>query len=223
MAESGNAYAWRYNPRAYGSSEPSGFKRFLKIPALAIGELMSDVKEENKQEAKQKREEASIVRIAGRDINGNFKITKALMQVKGIGATMASAISNIAKSKFGIDPSTRIGSLSEEKIAELESIMKNPLKFGIPEYLLNRRKDRETGENMHLIGSDLTVRVRQDIDYDIKIQTWRGFRHQYGQKVRGQRTRSTGRTGATVGVTKKATEQAQKSAQQQGKKEEKKK
>jgi small subunit ribosomal protein S13 len=184
---------------------------------------MSDVKEENRQEAKQKREEASIVRIAGRDINGNFKITKALMQVKGIGATMASAISNIAKSKFGIDPSMRIGSLSEDKIAELESIMKNPLKFGIPEYLLNRRKDRETGENMHLIGSDLTVRVRQDIDYDIKIQTWRGFRHQYGQKVRGQRTRSTGRTGATVGVTKKATEQAQKSSQQQGKKEEKKK
>ncbi|MGB9732339.1 MAG: 30S ribosomal protein S13 [Candidatus Micrarchaeia archaeon] len=184
---------------------------------------MSNVKEANKQEAKQGREEAGIVRIAGRDINGNFKIVKALMQVKGVGSTMASAIANVAYTKFGIDPSTKIGVLPEEKIAEIESIMKNPTKFGIPEYLLNRRKDRETGENLHLIGSDLTVRVRQDIEYDMKIQSWRGFRHQYGQKVRGQRTRSTGRTGATVGVTKKAAEQAQKAAQQQGKKEEKKK
>ncbi len=195
----------------------------MKIPALAIGEQMSNVKEANKQEAKQGREEAGIVRIAGRDINGNFKIVKALMQVKGVGSTMASAIANVAYTKFGIDPSTKIGVLPEEKIAEIESIMKNPTKFGIPEYLLNRRKDRETGENLHLIGSDLTVRVRQDIEYDMKIQSWRGFRHQYGQKVRGQRTRSTGRTGATVGVTKKAAEQAQKAAQQQGKKEEKKK
>jgi len=180
---------------------------------------MSDGKaqanEAKQQKRDEKKEEASIVRIAGRDINGNFKIAKALMQIKGIGNTMAEAIANAAEEKFGIDKSARIGMLPEDKVSNLEAIIKNPLKFGLPEYLLNRRKDRETGESMHLIGSDLTVMVRQDVDYDIKIQTWRGFRHQYGQKVRGQRTRSTGRTGATVGVTKKAAEQAKKAAEQQ--------
>ena len=188
---------------------------------------MSDGKaqanEAKQQKREEKKEEASIVRIAGRDINGNFKIIKALMQIKGIGNTMAEAIANVAEEKFGIDKSARIGMLTEDKVSNLEAIMKNPLKFGLPEYLLNRRKDRETGESMHLIGSDLTVRVRQDIDYDIKIQTWRGFRHQYGQKVRGQRTRSTGRTGATVGVTKKAVEQAKKAAEQQQQQEKKEK
>ncbi|MGC9099322.1 MAG: 30S ribosomal protein S13 [Candidatus Micrarchaeia archaeon] len=182
---------------------------------------MGDAKDANKQEAK-KKEEVTIVRIAGRDINGNFKIAKALMQVKGIGSTMAQAIANVAMARFGIGPSTKIGSLPEEKVSSLESIMKNPEKFGIPRYLLNRRSDRETGVDMHLIGSDLTVKVRQDIDNDIKLQTWRGFRHQYGQKVRGQKTRSTGRTGATVGVTKKAAQQAAK-ATEQGKKEAQKK
>ena len=39
------------------------------------------------------------------------------------------------------------------------------------------------------------------------------LQHQYGQKVRGQATRSTGRTGATVGVTKKAIQQAEKESE----------
>jgi len=80
------------------------------------------------------------VRIAGRDINGNFKIVKALIQIKGIGNTLAEAIANVAEEKFGIDKSARIGMLPEDKVSNLEAIMKNPLKFGLPEYLLNRRK-----------------------------------------------------------------------------------
>jgi small subunit ribosomal protein S13 len=46
--------------------------------------------------------------------------------------------------------------------------------------------------------------VRQDIDHEKESNTWKGYRHAYGQKVRGQRTRSTGRTGMTVGVLRKA-------------------
>ena len=42
------------------------------------------------------------------------------------------------------------------------------------------------------------------IERDKTTYTWRGFRHTYGQKVRGQRTRSTGRTGMTVGVLRKS-------------------
>ncbi len=45
------------------------------------------------------------------------------------------------------------------------------------------------------------------------IRCYRGIRHEQGQKVRGQRTRSNGRTGLTVGVTKKA---ARLAAQQKG-------
>ena len=68
---------------------------------------------------------------------------------------------------------------------------------------------------MHMIGVDLTVKNRQDVDNMIRIQAWRGHRHQYGQKVRGQRTRSTGRTGATMGVMKKSAEAQAKAAQSQ--------
>lgn len=60
----------------------------------------------------------------------------------------------------------------------------------------------------------MTFAVRQDINRDISIRTWRGYRHQHGQKVRGQHTRSSGRTGATVGVMKKAAKQMLAASQQ---------
>jgi len=42
-----------------------------------------------------------------------------------------------------------------------------------------------------------------DINMMRKIRCYKGIRHETGQKVRGQRTKSTGRTGSTVGVSKK--------------------
>jgi len=42
-----------------------------------------------------------------------------------------------------------------------------------------------------------------DIERLIKIKAYRGVRHAKGYKVRGQRTRSTGRKGMTVGVIRK--------------------
>lgn len=146
----------------------------------------------------------SIVRIAGRDINGRYRIELALLHIRGIGHNMAHALTIAADRIYSIKPETTLGSLSDEQLSKLETLIKDPLKAQIPAYMVNRRRDLETNADMHLVGTDLTVKNRQDIDFDIRIQTWRGFRHQYRQKVRGQRTRSTGRTGATVGVIKKS-------------------
>lgn len=145
----------------------------------------------------------NIVRIAGRDINGEYDIVAALRHIKGISHNLASAIALVTERKFGIKEMETIGSLSEEKLGELETVIKEPGKFGVPIYMLNRRKDIDTGLDLHFVGTDLIVKIKQDIDNGIKLQSWIGFRRQYGQKVRGQRTRSTGRTGRTVGVTKK--------------------
>jgi len=38
------------------------------------------------------------------------------------------------------------------------------------------------------------------------IRCYKGIRHEQGQKVRGQRTRSNGRTGMTMGVIRKKLE-----------------
>ncbi len=155
-------------------------------------------------EGKPKASEAiNIVRIAGKDINGKYNIVAALRHIKGISHSLANAIALLAEKNFGIAQTTTIGSLDEEKVEKLESVIKEPGKFGVPTYLLNRREDTDTGANAHMVGTDLIVKTKQDMDSSIKLQSWIGFRRQYGQKVRGQHTRSTGRTGETVGVTKK--------------------
>ena len=55
---------------------------------------------------------------------------------------------------------------------------------------MNRRKDIESGETKHLIGSELELQKEFDIKRLKKIRSYRGLRHALGQPVRGQRTRS---------------------------------
>ncbi len=173
------------------------------------------------KDQRQKREERgaqSIIRIAGRDIDGALNIERALSRVKGIGMNMSHSLSHAVEMKLNIPKATALKSLSEKQIADIEGVIKSPESSGIPKYMLNRRKDNETGKDMHYVGNDLTFNTRQDINREVNNRTWRGFRHQYGQRVRGQHTRSTGRTGAAVGVMKKAIKQQQEAAKSAEKK-----
>jgi len=75
--------------------------------------------------------------------------------------------------------------------------------------MLNRNGDMNTGENKHIIMNDLIFAVTQDVDREKKMYSWKGYRHAYGQKVRGQRTKNTGRSGMAVGVLRKSVIAAQ--------------
>ena len=121
-----------------------------------------------------------------------------LTQIKGVGYMFANTILSILK----INPDQRIGYLSPEQIQSIESIIKNPSTSNFPSWFLNRRKDVETGEDKHLITSDIAFTIRNDIEREKTNGSWRGYRHMFGLKVRGQRTRCTGRKGGAVGVAK---------------------
>ena len=145
------------------------------------------------------REFRHIVRVTDTDIDGTLKVGYALTKIKGVSISLANAILKKAE----VNPEIRLGLLSEEQVRKIEDILEDPAKYGIPSWLLNRRKDLETGKDLHLLSSDLVLRTKMDIDLMKKIKSWRGYRHAHGLKVRGQRTRTTGRTGKTVGVRKK--------------------
>jgi small subunit ribosomal protein S13 len=137
-----------------------------------------------------------ILRITGTDVDGTLKVPYALTEVKGVNLNLANAIVR----KSGIDPGKRAGFLTETEIGKIEKIIKEPRKAGLPSWLLNRRKDLKTGRDLHLVGPDLVLRTKTDIKRMKEMNSWRGYRHAYGLKVRGQRTRSTGRKGKAVGV-----------------------
>ncbi len=145
------------------------------------------------------REYRHIVRIAGTDISGELSLPWGLSKIKGVGYNFAMAICRV----LGLDPRMKIGFLNDAEVEKIEDVLRNPAKYGIPVWMFNRRKDYETGRDMHLVGSDLIFYARQDIEREIRIRSWRGIRHALGYKVRGQRTHTTGRLGPTVGVKRR--------------------
>jgi small subunit ribosomal protein S13 len=165
-----------------------------------------DAKKDEKEikRPQKKDERTSIVRLSGKDVNGSLNLERAIDQVRGVGPNFSHSLVFAIETRLNIPKSSNLGSLSEEQIEKIEGLLKSPGDFGIPKFLLNRQKDMETGKDLHLVSNDLAFATRQDVSRDMSLRTWRGHRHQYGQKVRGQRTRSTGRTGTTVGVIKKA-------------------
>ncbi len=145
------------------------------------------------------REFQHIIRISGTDLEGTQLVGYALTNIKGVGIRLANTIIERA----GINSETRMGFLSEAEVKKIEDILEKPAKYGVSEWLLNRRKDRESGSNLHIVGSDLVLQTKTDIDQMKKMKSRKGFRHSRGLKVRGQRTRTTGRKGKAMGVKKK--------------------
>ncbi len=139
-----------------------------------------------------------IVRVVGKDVDGRKNVTVALAELNGVGYNFAYALLNT----LGIDHNTRIGYLPEDAITAIENALKDPLSIGFPAWYLNRRNDIESGKDIHLLASDLEFAIKNDIEREKSLMSWRGYRHMYGLKVRGQRTRTTGRKGGTVGVRK---------------------
>jgi len=172
-------------------------KEKMEVPEEGLeGEVES-------RESVEKLEEKPIefrhrVRLAGVIVDGNLDLVRALMKIKGIGHRIASTVPVL----MDMPRKKRVGELSEEEIDRIENTLKN-LHKKLPPWMLNREKDFETGKNLHLIGGDLEVTQREDITRQKRIKSYRGIRHSLGLPVRGQRTRTSFRTGATVGVTRR--------------------
>jgi small subunit ribosomal protein S13 len=198
----------RFNVReTLGEVNSASFNRVLSFRYSKSG-VESDMSREFRQ----------ILRVAGTSIDGTKKLVYGITKIRGVGPSYAVAIVRASELK----PELRMGDLSEAEVQKLEDVMKDPAKYGLPSRLFNRRKDLESGRDTHLIGPDLTLSVKTDIDFMQDIRTWKGVRHSLGLKVRGQRTRTTGRKGRAVGVAKKVIMEAARAAAVEKEKEEKK-
>lgn len=160
-----------------------------------------------------------IVRIAGKDIKGKLLLKRALTNIRGLGHSTARLASSVIEKELGFKPTMKIGELSDADVEKIDKVLYSLQDHNVPDYLLNRRNDFATGKNQHVIMNDLAFAVTQDIDREKKLYTWRGYRHAYGKKVRGQKTRNTGRKGMALGVLRKAILAQQKGAAAAGSKE----
>jgi small subunit ribosomal protein S13 len=139
-----------------------------------------------------------IVRIAQTDLDGKKAVQYALTGLKGVGIRTA----RILTQRASIDPNDSMGYLDDEQIERLRESVAN-FNQNIPAWMFNYRKNPTTGEDQHLLGSQLDLTLRENLNRMKKTRSYAGIRHERGHKVRGQRTKSTGRRGATVGVQRK--------------------
>ena len=143
-----------------------------------------------------------IVRVANTDLDGKYQVIPAIALVKGLGIRTAA----IVAAKANVNAYQKIGDLSDEDVLKIQNAVESFVETA-PLWMLNRRKDIDTGEDGHIIGTDIDIKLRDDLNRLKKIRTYRGLRHESGQKVRGQRSKSNGRTGLTLGVQRKGTAQ----------------
>ncbi len=109
-----------------------------------------------------------MARIAGVDLPREKRVEIGLTYIYGIGLARSQEILG----KTGVNPDTRVKDLSDEEVISLRSCI----------------------ETNYQIEGDLRRWENMNIKRLIDIGTYRGRRHHQGLPVRGQRTRTNGRT-----------------------------
>jgi small subunit ribosomal protein S13 len=139
-----------------------------------------------------------IIRILNTDLPGSVGIKNGLSKIKGIGANLSHTICV----KMGLDPLKKVNSFSNDELKALEIKLKEM--EGIDNWMLNRQKDFDSGENKHLLTTNLNLTFQFDKKRLQKIKSYRGLRLAAGLPVRGQRTKAHFRKGGkAVGVKRK--------------------
>ncbi|MFC1754004.1 30S ribosomal protein S13 [Thermoproteota archaeon] len=143
-----------------------------------------------------------ILRIANTDLDGNKPILSALKKIRGVSFMFANMVCSFAE----IDKKKKTGELTDQEAEKLNDVVTNPLKYKAPVWMLNRRKDYETGEDKHIVTGDIGFLTGNDIKRLRLIKSYKGSRHGAGLPVRGQSTKSNFRRnkGKVTGVRKKA-------------------
>ena len=139
-----------------------------------------------------------IIRIANSDVSGEERLANALTSIRGIGPRISNAIVQ----KLKLNPNKLAGKLDDKNVVDIENAIMN-LNDYVPDWLLNRQKDYDTGEDIHPVSVELKMTHDEDLNRMKKVKSYKGIRHASGHKVRGQRTYSNGRKGLALGVSKR--------------------
>ncbi len=121
-----------------------------------------------------------MARIAGIDLQDNWKVEYALTKIRGLGWSLAGKVVKDA----GIDSKKRVSDLTADEVAKISTELEK-----------------------YKIEGDLAREVRGNIQRLQVVGSYRGLRHSRNLPVRGQRTKTNARTKRgkrkTVGAFKK--------------------
>ncbi|EEZ92901.1 MAG: ribosomal protein S13 [Candidatus Parvarchaeum acidiphilum ARMAN-4] len=149
-------------------------------------------------------QERKIVRIADTDLDGSKKVKDLLRSITGIGFSYSNALMKVLK----IPEGEKLQDLDEKQLNELKEALSNPFKYKLPHWLFNWRRDETTGLDYHLLSNELRSKTTMQIQKIKTSRSYKGYRHSFSYKLRGQKVRSRGanvhgRVGSSLGVVRK--------------------
>jgi len=144
-----------------------------------------------------------LVRIGNKDIPGKMPIYRGLANIYGVGRNLAKGLALVFQEKEGIPFDQKIGTLTDEQIQKLRAIVEAPEKKEIPAWMVNIPVEYETGKPKHLISANLQLEHRNTLKRLQAMKSYRGLRLSWGLRVRGQRTKSSGRVNGKKGRYRK--------------------
>ncbi|NLT07490.1 MAG: 30S ribosomal protein S13 [Solirubrobacterales bacterium] len=109
-----------------------------------------------------------MARIAGINIPLNKRVEIGLTYIYGIGRSQAKVV----LAKAGVDPNTYVKDLTDDEVIKLRDAIDADL----------------------TVEGDLRREHSQNVKRLMEIGAYRGLRHRRGLPVRGQRTKTNGRT-----------------------------
>ena len=109
-----------------------------------------------------------MARISGINIPLNKRVEIGLTYIYGVGRSQSNAILK----KAGVDPNTYVKDLTDDEVIKLRDAIDQDL----------------------TVEGDLRRELSQNIKRLMEIGAYRGLRHRRGLPVRGQRTKTNGRT-----------------------------
>lgn len=139
-----------------------------------------------------------LVRLVNTDLDGKLNVVNALAGIKGVN----NRLSRIVAVHAGVPLTERIGNMTDDQLDAINGAL-DAIEDYVPVWMRNRRMDPTTGDDVHMVGSEIDLTLEEDVNTLKKIKSWKGHRHDKNLPVRGQRTKANGRTGATVGVQRK--------------------
>ena len=83
-----------------------------------------------------------VLRILNTNVDGRQKVMYAMCAIKGIGRRLSCLICK----KADIDLTKRAGELTNDEVDRIITIVQNPRQFKIPDWFLNRQKDKTDGK-----------------------------------------------------------------------------
>ncbi|ABA27311.1 ribosomal protein S18 (nucleomorph) [Bigelowiella natans] len=141
----------------------------------------------------------TFIRIFDCNINGSLSCNFGLRNIKGVGIRMSNVLRKILKK----DINYKLYNIEKADLEEVVNIFGKSSRKAFPSWLMNRRADFLTGDNLHVLSTVLDSALQEDIKRLVTIKNNKGLRHLSRLKTRGQHTKSNGRRGKTIGVVRK--------------------